>query len=311
VGFAAVDRLAARPRLAAVLGAVAIAFSAPLVELADAEPATAALFRCLYAVPVLWLIARVEDRRLGPRPRRARVLAGVAGLLFAVDLVAWHHAIDDVGSGLATVLGNLQVAFVPLVAWAVLREHPTARVLRTLPLVMAGIVLLSGVLEDGAYGDDPVRGVLFGLLTGVSYAGFLLVLRAGSNDLRRVAGPLSDATLVAALGALAIGAVVGEIDAVPSWPSHGWLALLALTSQVLGWLLITSSLPRLPAAISSLLLTVQPLGSLVLGVLLFTERPSALQLAGVALVLTGLVAVARSRPAPPSPATTARYGRDR
>ena len=81
------DRLVARPRAMAVLGALAIAFSAILVRLAEVSPATAAVFRCAYAVPVLWCLARAEDRRYGPRPRRDRRLAVIAGLFFAIDLV--------------------------------------------------------------------------------------------------------------------------------------------------------------------------------------------------------------------------------
>src|SRR5947209_7037065 len=43
-------------RAAAVLGAVAIAFSSILVRLSHASPSTAAIFRCVYALPVLgWL----------------------------------------------------------------------------------------------------------------------------------------------------------------------------------------------------------------------------------------------------------------
>jgi drug/metabolite transporter (DMT)-like permease len=287
--------LAARPRVMALAGALTIAFSAILVRLADQSPSTAAIFRCLYAVPVLGALAWAEDRRLGPRPRHDRVLAAWAGVLFAIDLICWHHAIENVGAGLATVLGNLQVAFVPLVAWLALGERPGARVLATLPLVLSGIVLISGALEHGAYGADPGRGVVFGVLTGVSYAGFILVLRHGSSDMRRPAGPLFDATLVAALASIAAGLVIGDADLVPSWPAHAWLVLLALTSQVLGWLLIGASLPRLPAAIASLLLTLQPVGSIVLGVIIFGESPTALQLAGVAAILSGLVLVAAMR----------------
>ncbi|WCB96785.1 hypothetical protein DSM104299_05553 [Baekduia alba] len=287
------QQLVARPRAMAVLGALTIAFSSILVRLAGVSPSTAAVFRCAYAVPVLFLLARHEDRRLGPRPARDRRLAAIAGIFFAIDLVCWHHAIDDVGAGLATVLGNLQVAFVPLIAWAVLEERPGARVLATLPLMLSGIVLISGALESGAYGDSPAQGVVFGVATGLSYAGFILVLRAGGQDLRRPAGPLFDATFVAALGALAIGAVVGDLDLVPSWPAHGWLFTLAITSQVLGWLLISASLPRLPAALTSVLLTIQPIGSVILGALIFAESPSALQLLGVAAILTGLVLTAR------------------
>ena len=288
-------RLAARPRVGAVLGALTIAFSSILVRLADVQPSTAAIFRCGYALPVLGALAWWEDRRLGPRPWRERRAALIAGLFFTADLICWHHAIGDVGAGLATVLANLQVALVPLVAWAVLRERPGARVLAALPLMLLGVVLISGALEAGAYGAHPVRGVLFGALTGLSYAGFILVLRQNSGDLRRPAGPLFDATAVTTVTAIVVGAALGEADLVPSWPAHGWLVTLALTSQVLGWLLISSSLPRLPAAITSVLLTIQPVGSMVLGAVLLSESPSTLQLLGVVAILAGLVAVARTR----------------
>jgi drug/metabolite transporter (DMT)-like permease len=291
------EALAARPRTMAVLGAITIAFSAILVREAGVSPSSAAVFRCAYAVPVLLVLALLEDRRYGPRPARGRRLAAGAGVFFAVDLVCWHHAIEDVGAGLATVLGNLQVAFVPLIAWFVLGEKPGRRVLATLPLMLSGIVLISGALEAGAYGRNPTQGVVFGIATGAAYAGFILMLRAGGADLRRPAGPLFDATLVATVVALAIGAVVGDLDLVPSWPAHGYLLTLALTSQVLGWLLISSSLPRLPAATTALLLTIQPVGSVALGVILFSESPTALQLVGVLAILLGLVVTTRRRDA--------------
>src|SRR4051794_26168981 len=202
----------------AIAGALTIAFSAILVKQAGVSPSTAAIFRCAYAVPVLGALAWWEDRRLGSRGARDHALAAVAGVFFAVDLICWHHAIDDVGAGLATVLGNLQVLFVPLIAWAVLGERPGARVLATLPLMLSGILLISGVLEHGAYGDDPALGVVFGIATGLSYAGFILVLRAGGSDLRRPAGALADATAVATVVAIAIGLAVGDLDLVPSWP---------------------------------------------------------------------------------------------
>lgn len=286
----------------AVAGALTIAWSSILVEWADVSPETAAVFRCAYALPLLGLLAWREDRALGPRERRSRRLAALAGVFFAADLIFWHHAIADVGAGLATVLGNLQVAFVPLVAWAVLSEHPTRRVLATLPLVLIGVVLVSGALEDAAFGDNPARGAVFGLLTGIAYAGFILLLRAGSADLRRPAGPLFDATAVAAVAAAIVGAAIGRAAFVPSWPEHGWLVVLALSSQVLGWMLISTSLPRLPAAVTSILLTIQPVGSMILGAVLLDEAATGLQLLGVVAILTGLVAVASSRRPAAAPA---------
>jgi drug/metabolite transporter (DMT)-like permease len=276
-------------RACALVGALAIAFSSILVRLSHASPSTAAIFRCLFALPVLGVLAWLEDRRFGARSWRERRVLFVAGLFFAADLILWHHSIDDVGAGLATVLANIQVVLVPLVAWAVLAEKPGRRVLAALPIALFGVVLISGVLQHGAYGRAPGRGALFGIGAGIAYVGFLLLLRRGGSDLRRVAGPLFDATAVATVACVAAGLVIGDADLTPGWPGIGWLAVLALTSQVLGWLLITTSLPRLPAAITSLTLTVQPVGSVALAALILSEAPSGLQLVGVAVVLIAVI----------------------
>lgn len=291
-----------RPVLAAVLGACCLMASGILVRLADVEPATAAVFRCTYALPALAILAAGERRRYGPRPAHARRLALIAGVCFTADLVLWHHAIAAVGAGLATVLGNLQVVVVAFVAWMVLGEQPARRLLLAVPVVLVGVVLLSGVIGSGAYGADPALGVVFGVGTSLAYAGFILLLRQGNADLRRPAGPLLDATVVAAVAAALIGPLSGGVDLIPSWPAHGWLALLALTSQTIGWLVLSVSLPRLPAALSSLLLLVQPVGALWLSALLLGESPSAVQLAGVAVILAGVAYATSSRTRDPVPA---------
>lgn len=284
-------RLHDRPVLAALAGALAISFSGILYRVADVSPTTGAVFRCLYAVVPLWLLARWEDRRYGPRPLRQRWLAWLAGLFFAVDLVAWHQGIEEVGAGLATVLGNLQVVLVGLLAWIIMRERPSNRALGAIPIALVGVILISGALESGAYGRNPGLGVAYGILTALAYSGFLLVLREGNKDVRRPAGPLFDATLVSGLACIPIGLVWGNLEWVPDWKAQGYLLLLALSSQALGWLLISITLPRLPAALTSVLLTFQPVLSVLFAWAILSESPSGLQLGGVACVLAGLLIV--------------------
>jgi drug/metabolite transporter (DMT)-like permease len=291
-----------RPVLAGALGAFVIAFSAILVRLAEVSPSTAAFFRCAYALPVLGALAAVERRRYGPRSRRDRLLALWAGVWFAADLTFWHHSIEAVGAGLATVLANVQVVLVGLIAWAWLGERPESRSLTAIPIVFAGVVLISGAIGAGAYGDDPALGVIFGVLTGISYALFLLILRRAGSDIRRPAGPLFDATASGAVFSAIGGIAVGDIDWVPDIEAEAWLVLLALSSQVLGWLLISVSLPRLPAVLTSILLMLQPVSAVFLGALLLSESPSGVQLLGVAVVIAG-VAVASIRPRTAAAAT--------
>ena len=291
--------LSARPIPLLVAGAACIAFSGILVRLADVTPSTAAFYRCFYALPALLVIALVERRRYGSRERNARLLAWIAGCFFAADLIFWHHSIAAVGAGLATVLGNVQVVLVPIAAWLLLSERPAGRVAAAVPVVLIGVVLISGVVGAGAYGSNPALGVFFGLLTAVAYAGFLLTLRAGSSDVRRSGGALFHATLACTIAILVAGWLLDDLELRTGWESFAWLVTLALTSQVLGWLLIAAALPRAPAAISSVVLTLQPVAAVLLAIVLIDEDPSAVQLAGVAVVVCGIVlATGRGRSVP-------------
>lgn len=292
-------RPALPPRAAALLGASCLAFSGIFYRFSATSPSTATVFRCLYALPFLAVLMRGETARHGGRTVRERLIALAAGVFFAFDLLFWQHSVGYVGAGLATVLANLQVVVVAFVGWVLLAERPGARTFGALPLVVAGAALISGAFETGAYGSDPALGVVFGLAAAVSYAGYLLLIRRGNRGGRAAFGSLFDASAAAAGSAAIVGLVVGDLVLVPSWPAHGWLLLVALTSQVVGYGLVNLALPHLPAAVTSILLLFQPVVTVVAAFVLLAETPSLLQLLGVALILAGvLLAGAPGRRAP-------------
>ena len=287
-----------RPLLLAGLGAACISASGILIKLADTGATTAAFYRCFLALPLLVALAVAEQRRRGPRPRAIRAGAFVAGLVLSVDLVLWNHAIAEVGAGVATVLGNLQVLFVALAAWVLFAERPHRTFLIALPVVLAGVVLVSGLVDSTTGGTHPLAGIGYGMATSVAYATFLLILRRTSAGTPHVAGPLAEATTGAALGALLLGLVFGGFQWQIGWPTFGWLLLLSVSSQTIGWLLITSSLPRLPAAISSLTLLLQPAAAMLLAAIVLSERPTLIQIAGAVVVCTGVLAASLTAPSP-------------
>lgn len=281
----------------------AIAFSAILFRLAHVSPSTGAFFRCFYATPALYWVARAERARppAVAGDRRARVLAVLAGAWLGADLIVWNHAIDAIGAGLSTVLGNTQVVLVPLAAWALWGERPLRRTAVSAGFILVGVVLISGVIGSSAYGSRPAAGVTYGVLTGVAYAVFILLLRESGRG-RGPAAALADATAASAVVCLVAGAVIGDIDLTPGWRATAWLVLLALTSQVLGWLLITASLTRLPAALTAVTLTLQPVATVVFGAIILGESPSPWQVAGVGVILAAVLVASTARPASPEAA---------
>ena len=277
-------------RFIALLGVMAISFTAVLVRLADVTPLTAGFFRAAYALPILlvmWLLTRKSDSR----PRSDRRLGFVSGLLLAADLWLFHSAIAAIGAGLGTLLANIQVVFVALAAWAIHDERPSPTAFIAIPVVFTGVALLSGLGRADTYGSDPVAGVILGAMSGVVYASFILTYRAANRSQSSAIGTLLDATAGTAVGTGLAGLATGTIDLSFVWPAHGWLLILAVLAQVFGWLMLGHALPRLPALTTSVLIMVQPIGALIWGALIFSERLSALQGTGVAVILLGVTAI--------------------
>jgi drug/metabolite transporter (DMT)-like permease len=293
------------PRLGAALGALAISQSSPLAKLSGASPAVVTLFRGAVALPFLALLARREGHRAAPRDR---ALAFIAGGLFALDLQCFHVSIPLLGVGLATVVPNAQVFMVGLFA-ALAGERTPGRAIAAIPFAFAGLLMLARVLDpfgvNGfadpsvvAAGSDPAQGVLWGLGAASFYGLYLIITRRISTSATgsTAVGPftmLRDSALGTIAVSLSLALLTGSLLPPAIWPGVGWLVLLALLSQVLGYPLINASIPHLPSVVGSVLLFVQPLMTLVAGVIIFGEVPTPGQLVGGLILFAGVLVAAR------------------
>ncbi len=282
--------------LIALAGATIISFAPLLYIRSDTAPLTGAFYRMLYALPLLAILVWMGKREDG-RDSRSRWLAFGAGVLLAIDFAGYHTAIDYVGSGIATMTGNTQVIIVTLVSWWLFGERPNRFILLALPMVMFGLVLISGIWDDAAYGKDPVKGVMGGVVAAVFYSSFLILYRQSNRIGAPAVNAQFDATAGATLGLLFLGSIpltgigIEPINHGFTWPGHGWLIALAISCQVIGWIAITYALPRLPAAHTSFAVLLQPVLTIVWGVLLLGESPSMMQSSGMVLIFAAIIAV--------------------
>lgn len=279
------------------VGALCVSASAILIDLSGSSPGTASFYRCLLALPMLAALAVRERRRSGAPTRRQHWGAVAAGVFFAGDMLLWTQAIPEVGAGLSTVLVNAQVVVVPLLAWLVDRERAGGRYLLSLPVMLAGVVLTGGVFEHGVSGGDPALGTVHAVLAALCYSGFLFLLRRSSRGQQtgRQVQTYTEVIATAAVASLAAGALWHGVSPAPGWSAIGWLALVAVLGQVLGWLLVALASPHLPSETGAALLMLTPIGALALGAAVLGEHPTALQLLGCALILAGAYAVSADR----------------
>jgi len=286
-----------KPLISIVLGAVCISFAPILVKaigfgsvgVAEIGPTGIGMYRCLIGAGLLFLAAARRGDQV-VLPRKILGMLALAGFIFFLDLFVWHRSILLAGAGIATILGNTQVFATAILSFMLLGEKLSGKFMMAAVSAMGGVVLLVGIGSGVSFSDDYLAGIIYGLLTGIAYASFILVVRrvgtmAGNGtNLVRIAW-------ISLFTALFLGAAaLVEGDAAPPAGIKTWvlLFLLGLIAQSAGWVMIARSLPKVPGAIGGLVLLLQPVLATVWGVALFGESLTWVQTVGAGVTLLAI-----------------------
>ena len=270
------------------LGAALISLSPVWVKLVSVSPTTSGVYRTLFGGLALAAYLMLRRRRLR-LPRVVWIMLLAASMFFALDLWLWHRSINYIGPGLSTLLANFQVFFMMLAGIVLYRQVPKPIQVVAVPLALLGLGLIVG-FDWSELPPDYRLGVLFGLLTAVAYAGYLLTMRAARADavdslpLREVAIMSLSVAAMLALSAFIEGASL----VIPTMADAGWLLAYGLLSHCLGMVLIASSLPQVSTTEAGLALLLQPSLSFVWDVLFFARAVSTTELAGAVITLIAI-----------------------
>ena len=276
------------PLLMMFAGGAFISTTSVLVKFAHVPPTVSAFWRMLFG-GVMLSIALVALRQWRAMRLRDALWMLLPALAFAADLFLWHRSILDVGPGLATLLGNLQVFMMALAGVLLHREKLSWQFLLGLLLAFGGLWLLIG--QDWSQAShDYQLGVLFGVLTAFCYAAYMLSFRHAQRERSQ----LASSQLLAIMSLLCAGilalmtAAGGEAFAIPDTQSLLALVALGLVGQCLGWVLISRAMPQLPTSLVGLLLLLQPILAFLMDVVLFHRVTRPIEWAGLALSLCGI-----------------------
>ncbi|GAA4813049.1 hypothetical protein GCM10011365_22480 [Marinicella pacifica] len=283
---------------ALLFGAILISTSSVWVKLADLAPTVSGFYRMAIGGGLLIVVCLITGRQLWHSGAYTLKLL-FAAMFFAVDLWLWHRSILFVGPGLATVLGNFQVFFMTLFGVLFLSERVGWRFITGLGLAFIGLFLLVGV--DWANFDADYRiGVVYGLLTAVAYTGFMLVLRQ-VQGMHSALSPMSNLGMVSLMCAviLAILAVLeGDSFVIHDNQTLFSMISLGVFCQVIGWVMITRSMPLLATSLVGLILLLQPALSMLWDIVFFSRPTSMLDILGFVAVMIGIyvASVRRTKP---------------
>ena len=260
--------------------------------------------RAGFAATALLVLALAQRRRLlqGLGPRRAGIVLG-SGFLLAVHWTTFFMAVKVGGVAVATLGFASFPAFIALLDVVLFRERIGRAEGTMLALVTLGLVLVTPSFDVG---DQGTVGLLWGLASGLSFAGLAICNRRGNRGMDAIQVAFWQNLVVAllVLPLLGLGLVPPQVAhsqatsslvtgaAAIDWASWFWLAVLGVLCTGLAHTLFVKSLEALDARSAGMIIALEPVYAIACAWWLFGEEPSGRMLVGASLIILATVLLA-------------------
>ncbi len=259
------------------------------------DPVVVSLYRGAIGLVfvLLWLVWRPGGS--GLTNGRLWLWSVIAGVGVAGNFSFYFVSIAQGSVAVAVTLMYSAPIFVYLISFLFKLEKPTVAKWAAIILVVVGVVLLTGLLD--IEGDEvTLIATLAGLLAGLSYALFIFGFKyAAPHGSPQAILVIAFAVLV---GLLACWSDTDQISAVwhaPQWPLF---AILGVFGAGLSFFFYIVGLKQTAPTVAAMVALVEPVTAALFGVVVLNESIAALQVLGMAVILTTVTALSLSASAP-------------
>lgn len=235
----------------------------------------------------------ILKKPLAPPTKEALLWLAFFSIVDAVNVLFYFAAMQKTTVAIAVLTHYLAPVFVALLAPRVLGEPKSPGTWLSVAIALFGLTLLLEPHE--AVGNASFIGALLGTGSAVLFAGAML-------SMKRLGAWFSSAQVLTwhypgALLILFLFIPRGELSSLGTGP---WLLLIlsGLLPGTVSGLLFVEGMRRLPASRAGVLTLIEPLVAVLVGFLIWNERPGLVALVGGAIVLYAAYRVLTAEPVP-------------
>ena len=281
--------------LSILLGAFLISFSPVFVNLVDIEPTVSGFYRMLFGSIGLFIIYLIKNNENPLRKNVSKIIV-LGAIFFSLDLWFWHRSIIYVGPGLSTLLANFQILILPFLALIFFNQKTQRIQIFSIALGLLGIFLITGQSWD-ITGINYKLGISFGLLTAISYAGYIISMKHIDHNAAVNSDPIFNLLFVSLIstGLLFLFSIIEQVPLeIKSSNDLIWMICYGLFSHVLGWFFILNGLQKLSAVTVGIILLTQPILSYVWDIIIFKKIILPIEYFGIVTVLLAMIITIKS-----------------
>jgi drug/metabolite transporter (DMT)-like permease len=278
------------------VGVVSVSVAALLIRLADAPPLVIAAYRLCLASLVLVPIAigrsRGQWRRLTGREIGLLLAAGAC---LALHFGLWITSLRYTSVATSVVLVTASPVFLAIASRFLFGQRLGLLAVAGIAMSLAGGLLVS--YGNWRLGSRPLEGSLLAAGGALAVSGYLIIgqmLRRSLSVLGYVTVVYGSAGLLLLLATLVLGYSLSGYSA----GTYAALGLLAAVPQLIGHSSLNWALRFVPATVVAIAVLGEPVGAAVWAYLFLREAPSASELAGGALILSGIFLAMRGMASP-------------
>ncbi len=277
---------------AATLSALLFGMSPALAKFAyqgGSNPLTMTFTRSLLALPFLILLASLSKIPL--KPRKEEVLPVLLVSLFGAfaTTLLLYSSYAYMAVGMATVLHYLFPVLVMLGGLIFFREKTNRVKLLALLLGFSGVLTFVGSGSRLAW-----QGILLAVTSAFTYAVLMIGIERTVIKEMPVLKMAVYSNTLACLAALVIGLSTSSLSLKMTGTAWFISFLVALMVAVGAFTLLNLAVVKTGATTTAIVAMLEPLTSVLMGVLLLREKVTPLNLLGFALIMAGVLLVSLS-----------------
>ncbi len=203
--------------------------------------------------------------------------------------VTYFYSIEQNGMSVAAVLLYTSPVFVMLMSAMLFKEKLTAKKIGVLPLVIAGCVLVTGLADSLSGASINTKGILMGIASGFAYALYSIFGRYALDKGYSCYTISFYSFLFSAAAAIPFSGFASNLNLLSDTKNILLSLGLGIISCVLPYIFYTKGLEGTENSKAAVMATVEPVTAAIVGILLFKESVSTAKLAGMLLILLGIV----------------------
>lgn len=239
----------------------------------------------------------------GKTVRRSLLYSAGAGVFLALHFAAWITSLSYTSIAASTTLVTTNPVWVALLSWVWFKEKPSGLTSLGIAIALAGSLLIGLGSNTGSTASSaPLMGNGLALVGSWAVSFYFLLGREAQRQGLSIGHHAALAYSVAALVLLPLPLLAGQRYTGYPLAVYGYTLLMALFPQSIGHTSLNWAVRWVSPTLVTLTILAEPVGSSILGFLVFQENPGPSVLLGATVILLGVaIAAVGNAPKPSTP----------